>query len=76
MSSDGSSDAFGAIILAAIISVVLLIVISLGTWLHVRSEARKDADCDKRGGIRIEIGNKDHCIRKSAFIQPTAQPKR
>ena len=69
MSTDGSSEVFGGIIIAGIVSTVLIVVVSVATWFHVRSEARKDAECTSRGGVRIEVGSNDLCIRKDAIIK-------
>ena len=68
---DGSSEALATIMLAGIGSLVLLVVFGICTWLHVRSESRKDAACESRGGVRISADGADYCIRKGALIDVT-----
>jgi cytochrome oxidase assembly protein ShyY1 len=69
MSTDGSSDAYAKIIIVGIVSSVFAIFIGLGTWMHSRAEARKDAACASQGGVRVEVGSNYLCIRKSAIIE-------
>lgn len=68
MSSDGSSEFIAWIYITALISLVLFVAFVVATWLHHRSEARKDAACEGAGGVRIEADNRDYCVRKSALL--------
>jgi hypothetical protein len=68
MSTDGSSDAIVAAFWLLVVAVVLTAAIGVGAWLHKRAEARENAACEQIGGVRIEAGGEDVCLRRAAVL--------